>query len=139
MSSGPGSTTLLLTAVTVRRTARCTDTVVFSFSGATQSPGVHVSIAQPPFTLAGSGATVTVRGDRFYKVQFEPASTFDLGTGRPSYTGSTNITPTGTAHVRQLVETDSFEGVVTWIIGVGAGDQFFPVVAPSPPSLTLTF
>jgi hypothetical protein len=112
---------------------------VFTFTGAVEAPGVRVSLATPPFTLAGSGVAVTVRGDRFYKVQFEPASTFDLGSGRPSYTGSTNFAAPGATHVRQLVETDSFEGVVTWIIGVGAGDRFLPAVTSSSPSLTLTF
>jgi hypothetical protein len=137
---GPSADSLLLTSVTVRATARCTDEVVFAFAATPQEPpGVTVSIVQPPFTLGGSGAPVTVAGQRFYKVQFEPASTFDFTSGHPSYTGPTNIVPTGTSHVRQVVNTVAFEGVVTWIIGVGADDEFVFKASATPPSLTLTF
>lgn len=137
---GAPADTLLLTSVTIRATARCTDEVVFGFASTPQDPpGVTISIVQPPFTLAGSGAPVSVAGQRFYKVQFEPASTFDFTSGHPSYTGPTNIVPTGTSHVRQVVNTVAFEGVVTWIVGVGAGDQFLFKETASPPSLILTF
>jgi hypothetical protein len=137
---GAPADTLLLTSVTVRATARCTDEVVFRFAATPQEPpGVTISIVKPPFTLAGSGAPVTVAGQRFYKVQFEPASTFDFTNEHPSYTGPTNIVPTGTSHVRQIVNTVAFEGVVTWIIGVGADDEFLFAGSATPPSLTLTF
>lgn len=140
LGMGAPSEPMLLTAVTARATARCTDEVVFSFSpSVAQNPGVHVKLVKPPFTLQGSGASVTVAGARFYEVTFEPASTFDVLAGHASYTGPTNIVPVGTSHVRQMVETDAFEGVVTWIIGVGAGDEFLAAASPSPPSLTLTF
>jgi hypothetical protein len=137
---GAPSETLLLTAVTVRHTARCTDEVVFGFAASGSSPpGVTVKIVHPPFTLAGSGAAVTVAGQRFYEVQFQPASTFDFEAGHASYTGPSSIVATGTSHVRQVVNTDAFEGVVTWIVGVGADDQFVFKETASPPSLTLTF
>jgi hypothetical protein len=114
--------------------------VVFTFAPLVgEAPGVRVTIVDPPFTLAGSGAGVTVAGQRFYKVSFEPASTFDFTSGHPSYPGPSSIVPVGTAHVRELVETDAFEGVVTWIIGVGANDQFMFTENASPPQLTLTF
>jgi hypothetical protein len=138
-SSGADKTSRL-TSVTVRATARCTDEVVFAFAQGSPVPvPVTISIVKPPFTLAGSGATVTVAGERFYKVQFEPASTFDFTSGRPSYTGPANIVAQGTSHVRQMVNTVAFEGVVTWIIGVGAEDQFLFTGAAVPPSLTLKF
>jgi hypothetical protein len=132
--------TSLLTSVTVRATARCTDEVVFAFAAGAPVPvPVTISIVQPPFTLAGSGAPVTIAGQRFYKVQFEPAATFDFTSGHPTYTGPTNIVPTGTHHVLQVVNTVAFEGVVTWIIGVGADDEFVFGGSATPPSLTLTF
>jgi hypothetical protein len=82
---------------------------------------------------------VTIAGERFYQVKFETASTFNFETGKPSYTGPTNIVAKGTSHVRQLVNTEAFEGVVTWIVGVGADDEFLFEESASPPSLTLTF
>ncbi len=136
-ASGPSS---LLTSVTVRATARCTDEVVFAFATGSPVPvPVTISIVKPPFTLAGSGAPVAVAGQRFYKVQFEPASTFDFTSGHATYTGPTNIIPTGTSHVRQVVNTVAFEGVVTWIIGVGPDDEFVFGGSATPPSLKLTF
>ena len=135
-----GAKTSLLTSVTVRATARCTDEVVFAFAAGSPLPvPVTISIVKPPFTLAGSGAPVAIAGQRFYKVQFQPASTFDFTSGHPSYTGPTNIVPTGTSHVRQVVNTVAFEGVVTWIIGVGADDEFVFGGSATPPSLKLTF
>jgi hypothetical protein len=142
MQIGPTSSakTSLLTSVTVRATARCTDEVVFAFAAGSPVPvPVTISIVKPPFTLAGSGAAVKVAGQRFYKVQFEPASTFDFTSGHASYTGPTNIVPTGTSHVLQVVNTVAFEGVVTWIIGVGPDDEFLFGGSATPPSLTLTF
>jgi hypothetical protein len=138
-SVGAPSNTLLLKTLTVAPTARCTDKVVFTFASPATVPGVHVSQVSPPFTSAGDGRRVTIAGERFYAVRFEPASTFDLGSGKPTYAGPTSIVPVGTSHVRQVVETDAFEGVVTWVIGVGTGDQFLAVASASPPSLTLTF
>ena len=135
-----GGKTSLLTSVTVRATARCTDEVVFAFASGSPVPvPVTISIVQPPFTLFGSGAPVTIAGQRFYKVQFEPASTFDFTSGHPTYTGPTNIVPNGTHHVLQVVNTVAFEGVVTWIIGVGADDEFVFGGSATPPSLNLTF
>jgi hypothetical protein len=134
------SKTSLLTSVTVRASARCTDEVVFAFATGSPVPvPVTISIVQPPFTLGGSGTPVKVAGQRFYKVQFEPASTFDFTSGHATYTGPTNIVPTGTSHVRQVVNTVAFEGVVTWIIGVGADDEFLFAGSAVPPGLTLTF
>jgi hypothetical protein len=135
-----GSKTSLLTSVTVRATARCTDEVVFAFATGSPVPvPVTISIVHPPFTLAGSGAPVTIAGQRFYKVQFQPASTFDFTSGHPSYSGPTNIVPKGTSHVRQVVNTVAFEGVVTWIIGVGADDEFSFGGSATPPSIDLKF
>jgi hypothetical protein len=100
---------------------------------------VTVKIVQPPFTRVESGAPLAIGGQRFYQVEFEPAATFDFTTGRSTYSGATSLVLPGAAHVVQVVETAAAEGVVTWIIGVHAGDEFVPTVAVSPPSLTLTF
>jgi hypothetical protein len=130
---------MLLTAVTVRATARCTDEVAFRFrSSVPNAPGVRVSMVHPPFIRAGSGAQVTVAGETFFQVRFEPAATFDIDSGQPTYSGPTSIVGTGT-QVRAVVNTDAFEGVVTWIVGVRAGDGFRFGLASSPPSLVLRF
>jgi hypothetical protein len=130
---------MLLTAVTVGATARCTDVVAFTFrSSSAHAPGVRVSMVNPPFTQAGSGERVTVAGETFFAVRFEPASAFDVESGQPSYTGPKSIVGSG-SQVRAVVNTEAFEGVVTWIVGVRAGDGFSYTTKSSPPSLILTF
>jgi hypothetical protein len=74
--------------------------------------------------MDGSGAPVTVNGSAFVRVRCEPAYGYDFATGQPTYTGPKQITATGTKHVRQLVETGDFEGVLNWIIGLDAQRPF---------------
>jgi hypothetical protein len=99
---------------------------------------VRIKQMTPPFVQRGSGAPVTVAGDSFFEVRFEPADTYDVVAGQPSYTGPKSIAGTG-SQVRAVVLTEAFEGVVTWIVGVRAGDGFSYTIASSPPSLVLTF
>ncbi len=136
--AAPGDV-MLLTAVQVRATAHCADAVTFTFrSAAAVRPGVRVMAVHPPF-LAASGKAIAVAGSAFYEVRFEPADTFDFTTGKPTYTGPGRITPTATSHVREVVNTEAFEGVVTWIVGVASGDRFRAELTSTPPALRLVF
>jgi hypothetical protein len=104
---------------------RCDDRVTFDFTTqANAPPKCTISYVQPPFTMDGSGAPVTVAGSAFVRVRCEPAYGYDFETGQTTYTGPKRITATGTHHVRELVETGDFEGVLTWIIGLDAQRPF---------------
>jgi len=104
---------------------RCADRVSFDFTTeANGKPKCTIGYAQPPFTMDGSGKPVTVAGSAFVQVRCEPAYGYDFETGTTTYTGPKQITATGTQHVRQLVETGDFEGVLSWVIGLDAQRPF---------------
>jgi hypothetical protein len=81
-------------------------------------PSCKVEYKAGPFVQDGSGKPVAVAGGAFLTVRCEPAYGFDFVAGAPTYTGSKRITPNGTKHVRAVVETGDFEGVLNWVIGL---------------------
>lgn len=115
----------------------CTDRVVFSFivkSGGT--PSCQIAYKNGPFSQDASGAPVAVAGAAFVVLRCSPAYGYDFESGRTTYTGPKRITPAGTAHVRELVETGDFEGVVTWVVGLDAPVGFHVVAATIPPGIS---
>jgi len=136
LSDGQPSSTMQLTAVDLSG-GRCVDTVTFRFdSQAPQPPGYTVKYEAGPFVQAGSGKPVAVPGSSFLVVRLDPATEFDFAAGKPSYSGSTRITATGTHAVAALVESGSYEGVVTWVIGLRS-QQPFTVDATGAPDHSL--
>ena len=119
------SSAALLRAVAVTG-ARCADRVTFDFTThADAKPKCSIFYDKPPFEMDASGAPVTVSGSAFVRVRCEPAYGYDYaGGGQATYTGPKQITATGTRHVRELVQTGDFEGVLTWIIGLDAKRPF---------------
>ena len=114
----------LLTKVAVT-TAGCRDSVTFTFrTKGSAVPSCAAEYRTGPFTQDGSGAPVAVAGAAFLAVRCTPAYGYDFETGTTTYTGSKNITPAGTRHVRAVVETGDFEGQVNWIIGLDAKRGF---------------
>jgi len=126
----------LLTSVTVTAAA-CADHVIFGFvvkSGGT--PSCSVAYSNGPFVSDAKGAAVTVRGTAFLVVRCSPAAGHDFESGRTTYTGPTRIDPSGVRHVRELVETGDFEGVVTWVVGLDTKRPFTVVPATIPPGVS---
>jgi hypothetical protein len=82
--------------------------------------------------MDASGAPVTVSGSAFVRLRCEPAYGYDFASGKPTYTGPKQITASGTQHVRELVQTGDFEGVLTWIIGLDAQRPFAAATASVP-------
>lgn len=104
---------------------RCADRVTFDFTTeANGKPKCTVAYAQPPFTMDGSGQPVTVAGAAFVQVRCEPAYGYDFENGQATYTGPKRIAASATQHVRELVETGDFEGVLSWVIGLDAQRPF---------------
>jgi hypothetical protein len=105
-------------------------------------PSCSVAYKSGPFSNDASGAAVTVAGGAFAVVRCSPAYGYDFESGKTTYTGPKRIDPTGTNHVRELVETGDFEGVVTWVIGLDSQRPYHAVAQRTPPgvsSLALTF
>jgi len=81
-------------------------------------PGTPTSIltkAKPPYTRAGSGASIHVIGARVAQLRFDHMSTIN-DIGEPTYTGRTDLKP-GLRALRHLVLYDDSEGIVGWFIG----------------------
>jgi len=104
---------------------RCVDHVVFSFrSKSPDPPGYTITYGTPPFTADASGAAVPVRGSAFIVVKVKPGYGFDFDTGTTTYAGAKRITPSGTNHVTEIVETGDFEGTLTWVVGLNEKRPF---------------
>lgn len=130
----------LLTEVAVTN-VDCRDSVTFTFKkSGTAVPSCKVEYQPGPFTQDGSGAPVTVAGSAFVSVRCEPAYGYDFESGTTTYTGPKQITPTGTRHVREVVETGDFEGVLNWVIGLDARRSFAITAGGTPTrQLVITF
>jgi len=103
----------------------CVDHVIFDFTGkGTDPPGYSVTYGTPPFVADGSGAPVAIAGNAFVVVKVKPGYGYDFETGTPTYKGPKSV-PVGHAnHVRAIVETGDFEGVLTWVVGLDAKRPF---------------
>jgi hypothetical protein len=73
-----------------------------------------------------------VGGSAFVRLRCEPAYGYDFASGEATYTGPKQITPTGTQHVKELVQTGDFEGVLSWVIGLDGKRPFSAATATLP-------
>ena len=103
----------------------CVDHVIFDFTGkGTDPPGYTLTYGTPPFAADGSGNPVAVAGSAFVVVKVSPGYGYDFEHGNPTYKGPKSIPVTHTNHVRSIVETGDFEGVLTWVIGLDSKRAF---------------
>lgn len=131
---------MLLSEVVVDSADGCVDVVTFSFlTDPDEQPGYTVEYQPGPFAQSGSGTPVPVEGEAFLVVRFFPAAIADLGQEMAplTYTGPDTLTPTATRHVRQLRLVDTFEGYVTWVIGLDAQVGFDVTASVAPPDLVI--
>ena len=78
-----------------------------------------------------------IAGTRFLVVHFEPAATFDLVTGTPTFRGLQSVLPSGLSSVRQVTLLDDSEGVVVWVIGLARDAGYSVIAGSAPPRLTV--
>jgi hypothetical protein len=103
----------------------CVDHVIFDFNGkGTDPPGYSVTYGTPPFVGDASGAPVAVAGSAFVVVKVKPGYGYDFANGKQTYNGPKSVPVTHTNHVRAIVETGDFEGVLTWVIGLDSVRAF---------------
>ncbi len=99
--------------------------MVFGFTSKTADPpGYTITYGNPPFVQDASGKSVTVKGSAFIVVRVSPGYGYDFEHGTPTYTGKKHIVPAGANHVKEIVETGDFEGVLTWVIGLDTKRPF---------------
>ena len=94
------------------------DRVVFEFEDSV--PGYRVEVTRRPVTEDGSGDPVAVAGSDLVLVRMDNAQTARI-TGEkvtPVYKGPRRVQTKG-AIVQEVVDTGDFEGVVSWVVGLG--------------------
>jgi hypothetical protein len=103
-------------------------------------PSCKVEYRPGPFSQDGSGKPIAVPGAAFVSVRCELAYGYDFQSGMTTYTGPKRITPTGTQHVRAVVQTGDYEGVLNWVIGLDQ-QRSFGITASGVPTrqLVITF
>lgn len=103
----------------------CVDHVIFDFSGkGTDPPGYSVTYGSAPFVGDASGAPIAVAGSAFVVVKVKPGYGYDFAAGKQTYNGPKSVPVGHTNHVRAIVETGDFEGVLTWVIGLDTKRAF---------------
>jgi hypothetical protein len=103
----------------------CVDHVIFDFDAkGTDPPGYTLTYGTAPFVADGSGAPVAVAGRAFVVVKVKPGYGYDFEKGVATYTGPKRVPIGHTNHVRAIVETGDFEGVLTWVIGLDSKRAF---------------
>jgi hypothetical protein len=95
------------------------DRITFLFgppSGNSANPTGELRPAVPPFSEAGSGAAVTIAGDRFVSIVFRGMTVSDEA-GNAVYAGPMDLKPLAPA-IQELRLLDNFEGHLGWVAGI---------------------
>ncbi|HVN51285.1 MAG TPA: hypothetical protein VMT43_07625 [Acidimicrobiales bacterium] len=111
------------------------DQVVFQFEQ--KVPDYTVKVVGKPILASPSDKEVAVAGNAFVEITMNPSSTFDLG-GNPIYKGPAQITFNGKAVV-QVVQTQDFEGYLTWVVGLTEQVPYVVMTASDPARLAIDF
>lgn len=131
---------MLLTDLHAAPLEACVDSVALTFRpDVDEAPGFTLGYEDGPFSEAGSGAPIEVRGNAFLVLRLEPAAIADLSIESVplTYEGPRDFEPEGTIHVVQVRLYDAFEGVVGWVIGLDSQQPFTVETGTSPPSITI--
>ncbi len=113
-SGHPGSAQLKAVQI---QTSDCVDEVTFTFG--TGLPNWSVEYRTGPFTLDPSGQPLSIEGDAFLFVRFEH------GEGvRSNDDAARDVFAGPLSHVTEVRQTQDFEGIVTWIIGLDTRAPF---------------
>jgi len=97
-------------------------------------PGYEVRWISNPVTLSPSDQKVTVKGGAVLQVT--------MGAWMPTmdnqgYTGPQDLFPTNVTKIQELRQTQNFEGVSTWAIGVDTKRNFRVSTLSGPPRLVI--
>lgn len=115
------------------------DRIVFEFRPG-GVPNYQIDYVQPPITTNPGGAAMSVGGEAFLSIRLEPASGFDLeGDESQVYQGPLRLSgeDAGARVVADVVRTEDFEAVVTWVAGLARQAPFRAFVLSGPPRLVV--
>jgi hypothetical protein len=78
-------------------------------------PQGSLDVAMPPYTRAGSGASIDLKGEHVVGIRFSEMS-LQNDAGQEIYTGPSELKPELPA-LRQAVMYDASEGIIGWYVG----------------------
>lgn len=83
------------------------------------TPSYRVEYVEPPITASPSGQQIDLEGSAFLQVTVSPGAGVDLSGDEPreTFTGEDRFTPDAEG-VAELAETEDFETVLSWVVGV---------------------
>jgi hypothetical protein len=110
------------------------DRVVFEFTE--RVPGYKVAYQNKPI-MNTAGKEVSLPGSAALVVRMEQASGFNQDTAKPTYTGPTQIQPSGARAVTTVAQVEDFEAVLSWAVGVNSQLPFRVSTLTSPPRLVI--
>lgn len=127
----------LLTAVRTAVHEGC-DRIVFEFRDGAP-PGYQVEYRPGPFNKGESDEPLEVQGNAYLVVRFDKASGVDQSSpmASPTYTGSRTLTGLGLGHAVEVVNSEDFEGILTWVIGLDGQRPFTVSTLSSPPRVVI--
>jgi len=116
------------------------DRLVFEFREG-GVPGHRIAWVRPPIQTNPGGATMSVTGEAFLAIRLEPASGFDTGAGEPTevYQGPLRLVgdAVGAQIVRDVVRTEDFQQVTTWVAGLARRAPFRAFALEGPPRIVV--
>lgn len=120
----------------------CHDRVVFEFEPGdrTAGPAYRAEYREDPVREDGRGRRVEIAGEETLVVRMSPvreARFSSEGRAEPTYGGPDSIRPRGARHVVEVRHVGSFEGVLTWAIGLRERRPFEVTLLDAPPRLVV--
>ena len=114
----------------------CFERVVIELGGAGDLPGWSVEYVSGPVRLGESDEFVEIAGDATLLVRMGMWMPTMEGDG---YSGPTDISPTTVDHIRELRQTENWEGYSIWAIGVDEEYPFTVTIEHTPERLVIDF
>ena len=112
----------------------CYERIVIELGGTGDFPGWSIEYVDDPARLGESEEFVEITGDATLQLVMRAWMPNMDGDG---YAGPDQLFPTNVAHVLELRETENFEGVSIWSIGLDAQYPFTVNVLHSPERLVI--
>jgi len=114
----------------------CFERVVIELAGSGDWPGWAAEYVDDPVSLGESDLSVEIAGDATLLVR--------MGTWMPTmegdgYSGPTQFFPTTVEHIAELRQTENWEGMTIWAIGIDAEYPFTVTMLQAPARLVIDF
>lgn len=106
--------------------------LVFQFDEA--APEYRIEYIDGPVTESPSGNEIEVEGDTYLSVTLSPATGVDLSGDAPeeTYPGPDRLASEDTLAIEEVVKTEDFESVMSWVVGVDDTLPFGAAILDSP-------